>query len=94
MDRKTRTDAASSFYGIENVPYYALTMGVGTILKAKRIVIMAFTEGKARIARTVIEGEISTQYPATYLQKHENTVFVLENASSTYLVRNLSPWLI
>jgi len=42
-------------------------MGVGTILKARQIIIMAFTEGKARIAKTVIEGEISTTYPATYL---------------------------
>ena len=60
MDRKTRADASSSFFGIENVPKYAITMGVGTILSAKKIIIAAFTEGKQRIAQTVIEGPIST----------------------------------
>jgi glucosamine-6-phosphate deaminase len=94
LDRKTRSDASSSFFGIENVPKYAITMGVGTILKAKEIVIMAFTEGKANIAQRVIEGDVSAQYPATYLQQHGKTTFVLEQASATKLARNLTPWLI
>jgi glucosamine-6-phosphate deaminase len=50
LDRRTRNDASSDFYGIENTPRYAITMGVGTILKAKKIVIMAFNENKSRIA--------------------------------------------
>jgi glucosamine-6-phosphate deaminase len=67
LDRKTRADASSTFYGIENVPKYAITMGIGTILSAKKIIIAAFTEGKQRIATTVIEGAVSSQYPATFL---------------------------
>lgn len=56
LDRKTRSDAASTFYGIQNVPKYAITMGVGTILASRKIIIAAFTEGKAKIAQRVIEG--------------------------------------
>ena len=67
LDKKTRTDAASTFFGIENVPKYAITMGVGTIMKAKRILILAFSEGKSRIAKRVIEGNMSSDVPASYL---------------------------
>ena len=58
LDRKTRSDAASSFYGIENVPKYAITMGVSTIMAAREIFIIAFTESKSRIAQQVIEGPV------------------------------------
>ncbi|CAD8092195.1 unnamed protein product [Paramecium primaurelia] len=94
LDRKTRADASSSFYGIENVPKYAITMGIGTILQAKKIIIAAFTEGKQKIASTVIEGAISSQYPATFLQNHKNTLFVLERASAQGLTRYQAPWLL
>ncbi|MCR9289387.1 MAG: glucosamine-6-phosphate deaminase [Bacteroidetes bacterium] len=93
LDHITITDAASDFYGEENVPRKAITMGVGTILKAKKIVMMAWGEGKAPIIKEAIEGEISDYVPATYLQNHTNVVAILDQASSAHLTRVKTPWL-
>jgi glucosamine-6-phosphate deaminase len=93
LDHITITDAASDFFGEENVPRKAITMGVGTILKAKKVIMMAWGEGKAPIIKEAIEGEISDYVPATYLQKHPNVVAVLDDASSAHLTKVKTPWL-
>ncbi len=93
LDHITKVDAASDFYGEENVPRHAITMGVGTIMKARRVILMAWGEGKAPIIRETIEGEISDQVPATYLQEHENVTFVLDDAAAANLTRKEKPWL-
>ena len=80
LDSVTRTDAASDFFGAENVPRYAITMGVGTILEAKRIFLLAFGEGKADIVAKTIEGYANTTIPATFLQDHPDTYFLLTDA--------------
>src|SRR5690606_38738442 len=67
LDDLTRRDASRDFGGKENVPTKALTMGVGTIFKAKEIVLMAWNEKKADIVKEAVEGEISSDIPATYL---------------------------
>ena len=56
LDNVTRIDAASDFFGAENVPRYSITLGVGTILEAKRILLLAFGEGKAKIIEKSVEG--------------------------------------
>ncbi len=94
LDRITRTDAASDFYGEENVPHKAITMGVGTILKAKRIVLMAWGEGKARIIKESVEGEIRDTIPATFLQQHPNVEFFIDKAAAAELTREKTPWLV
>lgn len=94
LDHITREDAASSFLGINNVPRRAITMGIGTIKKAKRVVLLAWGENKASIIKETIEGEISSQVPATYLQNHNNTTFVLDNEASSELTRINTPWLV
>jgi len=94
LDHITREDAASSFLGINNVPRRAITMGIGTIKKAKRIVLLAWGENKASIIKETIEGEISSQVPATYLQSHSNTTFVLDKEASSELTRINTPWLV
>jgi glucosamine-6-phosphate deaminase len=94
LDSLTVLDAASGFFGVENVPRRAITMGVGTIMNAGRIFIMAWGEGKAGIVQKTIEGEITNQIPATFLQKHENVEFLLDNASSAKLTRAMTPWLL
>jgi len=94
LDHITRLDAASDFFTEENVPTKAITMGIGTILKAKKIILIALGEGKASIVKRSIEGDISDQVPATYLQKHTNTVFVLDTAASAELTRVKTPWLL
>ena len=90
----TRVDAASSFLGINNVPRRAITMGIGTIKKAKRIVLLAWGENKASVIQETIEDEISSQVPATYLQEHSNTTFVLDKEAASQLTRIKTPWLV
>lgn len=94
LDHITRVDASTSFMGIENVPRRAITMGIGTIKKAKRIVLLAWGENKATVIKETIEGEISSEVPATYLQSHTNTTFVLDESASSELTRIKTPWLV
>lgn len=93
LDRLTMLDAASGFFGIENVPRRAITMGVGTILQAKKIYMMAWGEGKANIVRETIEGAMNTSIPATFLQQHKQTEVILDTAAAAELTRIKTPWL-
>jgi len=70
LDRVTRLDAASDFFGEQHVPRRALTMGVGTILAAKRIVMLAFGEGKAPVVARAVEGAMTNAVAASFLQQH------------------------
>ena len=94
LDHLTITDAASDFFGEENVPLKAITMGVKTILSAKKIYILAWGENKAHIVKQAVEGEITDTIPSTYLQKHRNVVYILDEASSAELTRVKTPWLV
>ena len=94
LDELTRADAAAAFFGEEQVPRRAITMGVGTILKSKKIYLMAWGEAKADIIKRTVEGEITDQIPATFLQEHENTLFVLDEAAASELTRRKTPWLV
>src|SRR5690606_9533968 len=73
LDTLTRRDAAADFFGEDSVPIEAVTMGVATILDAREIVMLATGEHKAPIIRRAVEGEITPDVPATYLQEHNNT---------------------
>ncbi|USO00342.1 MAG: glucosamine-6-phosphate deaminase [Phycisphaeraceae bacterium] len=94
LDRVTRMDAASDFFGEWNVPRQAITMGVGTILDAKRIVLMAFGEHKAPIIRRAVEGEVTNTVAASFLQGHAGAKFVLDGAAAAELTRFRAPWLL
>lgn len=94
LDQVTRIDAASDFFSEENVPKKAITMGVGTILHSKRIVMMAWGEGKGPIVRKAVEGPVTDQIPSTFLQKHPNTLVVLDEAASSQLTAVKTPWLV
>ncbi|MDG1573267.1 glucosamine-6-phosphate deaminase [Robiginitalea sp. M366] len=94
LDRVTRLDAASDFFGLENVPTKALTMGVGSIMAAKRIIMMAWGEGKADIIRQAVEGKIRESVPATFLQHHANCEVILDRAAASSLTRVDTPWLV
>ena len=78
LDHITRVDAAPAFLGIDNVPRKAITMGIGTVLAAKRIILLGWGSNKADILKQTIEGNITAEVPATYLQNHHNTTFVLD----------------
>ncbi len=94
LDKLTRLDAASDFFGIEHVPTRAITMGVGTILAAKKIVLMAWGEGKARIVAEAVEGPVTPVVAASFLQDHPNARVVLDAAASAELTREKTPWLV
>lgn len=93
LDRLTRLDAAGDFFGEKYVPRRAITMGVGTILDARRVILMAFGEGKAAVVRRAVEDDVDAQVPASFLQKHPNVTFVLDDAAAAHLTRMAAPWL-
>ena len=92
LDYITRNDARKGFYGIENVPTKAITMGIDTIRKSKRVVLLAWGQNKSQAISEAIEGEIDSNIPASFLQNHNNVTFVLDTYSSSDLTRIKSPW--
>ena len=94
LDIVTRRDAASDFFGEEYVPRRAITMGVGTILEARQVYLMAFGEGKAPIVAKTIEGEVSSSVSASFLQDHPNAKAILDEAAADRLTRYRAPWLL
>ncbi|MBU2975877.1 glucosamine-6-phosphate deaminase [Zobellia sp. B3R18] len=94
LDHITLVDAGPAFLGIDNVPRKAITMGIATVMSAKRIVLLGWGENKASIIKKTVEGEISSQVPATYLQNHKNCTFVLDTGAGSQLTRNKTPWLV
>ena len=94
LDTLTRRDAAADFFGEESVPTEAVTMGISTILDAREIVMMATGEHKAPVIRRAVEGEITPDVPATYLQEHDNTTVYLDRAAAGELTRIKTPWVV
>ena len=94
LDKVTRMDAASDFFGEWHVPRQAVTMGVGSILSARRIILVAFGEHKAAIIKRAVEGEISSSVAASFLQEHRNASIMLDSAAAAELTRIKTPWLL
>ena len=94
LDTITRRDAAADFFGEEYVPREAITMGVATILDAKEIAILATGEHKSSIVQRAVEGEVDVEVAATFLQRHGNTTFYVDQAAAAELTRIATPWLI
>jgi glucosamine-6-phosphate deaminase len=92
LDPVTRRDAASGFFGEENVPHQALTMGVGTILEAKKVVILAFGDHKAPIVQKAVEGDVTDAIAASFLQNHSDATFALDAAAAKQLAAFRRPW--
>jgi glucosamine-6-phosphate deaminase len=94
LDALTRNDAAGDFFGIMNVPRRAITMGVDTILSARRVILLAFGEHKAHVVRRAVEGEVTSALPAAFLQLHPHARVVLDASAAGELTRFKTPWLI
>ncbi len=94
LDKITRQDAASDFFGEENVPRRAITMGVGTILSAHEIYIIAYGEHKAEIVAEAVEGEVTPSVSASFLQEHPRARFMMDLAAAQSLTRYHCPWLV
>lgn len=94
LDSLTRRDAARDFLGEENVPRHAITMGVGTILDARKVYLLAWGEGKAPVIAQSVEGEPTDSIPASFLQQHGDCEFCLDHAAAGHLTRVRYPWLV
>lgn len=92
IDYLTRADAAGDFGGIENVPVRAITMGVGTILDARQIVLMASGIRKAAIVHEALEGKITSKVPASFLREHADAQWFLDDAAASNLTEYARPW--
>ena len=94
LDTLTRKDAGADFFGVENVPREAITMGVATILDAREIALMATGEHKAGVVARAVEGEISPDVAATYLQRHPSVSVYLDLPAAAELTRIKTPWVL
>jgi glucosamine-6-phosphate deaminase len=93
LDNSTRIANAYEFANISQVPRLAITMGISTILKSKKIVLMAWGPGKASVIKKAVEEDDTEQVPASLLQNHDDVTFVVDEAAASELTRNKSPWL-
>ena len=94
LDSLTRLDAARDFLGETNVPLYAITMGVGTILKARKLVLMAWGQSKASVVQAGVEGKPNENLPASLLQGHPDIRFFVDGTAAEELIRIKLPWLV
>ena len=93
LNYTSRVAAASDFFGVEYVPYHAITMGIKTLTDAKLFYYLAWGEGKAKSVKKMVEGTITDQLPASYLQEHKNINLFIDDAASAELTRIATPWL-
>ena len=94
LDHITRVAASGDFSGLENTPRTAITLGVKKIMEAKRVILMAWGEGKSNIIKASVEDTVTNLVPASYLQEHNNATFVLDQAAASKLTRINRPWLV
>ncbi len=94
LDAVTRSDATADFFGEENVPSRAITMGVATILEAREVILLATGEHKADIVRRAVEGEVHADVAATFLQQHPHATVYLDPPAAAELTRIRTPWLV
>jgi glucosamine-6-phosphate deaminase len=85
LDYLTRTDAAPDFFGLENVPIRAITMGIATITEAREVVIMASGARKAPIVREALEDKITSKVPASLLRECSNVSWFLDEPAASQL---------
>jgi glucosamine-6-phosphate deaminase len=90
----TRQDASADFRGEENVPHFAITMGVGTILRGKKLVLMAWGDNKAEMVAKAVEGPVTEAISASFLQGHPDASFYIDTGASRELTRVKLPWLV
>jgi len=93
LDNLTRRDAARDFLGEENVPRHAITMGIGTILEARKVFLLAWGDAKAEVVARSVEGPITATLPASFLQKHPDCSVWIDDTAAGQLTRIRHPWL-
>ena len=93
LDHLTRADAAAEFFGIDNVPVRAITMGIATILDARQILLLASGAAKAPIVAEALEGKITSKVPASWTRQHPDLQVFLDQQAAELLAPNARPWL-
>lgn len=94
LDHITRVAASGDFSGLSNTPRTAITLGVKKIIESRRVILMAWGEGKSNIIKASVEGTITNLVPASFLQDHNNATFVLDQGAASKLTRINTPWLV
>jgi glucosamine-6-phosphate deaminase len=94
MSNASRKRVADDFFGSDDAPSKAITMGIGTVLGARRIIVPAWGEGKAKVIAKIVEGEITPDIPASYLQSHSDLEIVVDRNAAEELTRFRTPWLV
>ena len=94
LDNDSRNEASKLFGSIESTPISSITMGVSTILAAKKIFLMAWGDDKAKMVKECVEGAVTDTIPASYLQTHNNAHVVIDLSAAGNLTRIHRPWLV
>ena len=94
LNNSSLSAISEGFRSDEEVPSKAITMGIDTIMNAKSIIMTAWGEDKAAVVGNIVEGEITSDRPATYLQEHDNVELVVDETAAQELTRVKTPWLV
>ena len=94
LDLTTQIDAAADFGGLAKVSKKAITMGIGKIMEAKRVVLLAWGEHKSMNVARAVEGSVLSDVPASYLQLHQNASFIIDTSAASDLTRMKTPWMV
>lgn len=92
---RSRKRQAQNFNGsVADTPKMAITLGIATMLSAKRVILMAYGEAKAKAVKEIVEGEVSSTRPASYFQRHPDARIFIDETAGSLLTRVEAPWLI
>jgi glucosamine-6-phosphate deaminase len=92
LDNQTRMANLYEWHDMNKVPRTAITVGISSIMKAKKIVLLAWGN-KAEIVAKAVEGDVTEQIPASVLQNHDDCTFIIDEYAAAELTRNKAPWL-
>lgn len=94
LDEALRKEAAADFFSEENVPEAGVTLGLGTLLEAREVILVAIGEGKSRIVKKTVEGLVEPAVPASYFQRHETAKIFVDRGAAESLTRLKKPWVL
>ena len=93
LDNSTRLANSYEFGNMTEVPRMAITMGISTILKSKKLILMAWGQAKASVIKKAVEDDNTEDVPASLLQNHDDCTFIIDETAASALTRFKSPWL-
>ena len=94
LEGASRKEASRTFPSMENVPAGVVTMGIGTMMAAKHVILMAWGDDKSQIIAQTVEGKVSDAIPSSYLQGHPDAKVVIDLSAAYQLTRISHPWLV